>query len=410
MDRPDSPFGIHIHATPAQAAMARDLGFKWARCHDAASALTKWYYVEPRPGEWKWQDEGVRVLRSHGLMILGTLDSSPPWASRASRIESPGAYREKCYAPTNPEAWETYCRTIVERYKGQIDHWEVWNEPYYLNFFSDVADGRKVHATPEQFAEIVERAIRAAREANPRATVLSSIGAVAAWTAGCVKAGAAEHADAFSHHVYTTQIPGGPRDILFEREQLWRAELPAEMRQRSSWNTEGGPGVQAHTFYRRLPLGAARTDARYLVDFCVRYYISTLSLGQPKFFLYSFHGHSGLGNPSFMLTCGDGTLLPLAQAISALAWHIEGKRYAGMAELAPQVWAYLFEGDGESAACLVNATGKPWKAPALPAGIALRDLCGNPLPAPGAAGPETCYLAGPSLEALEHALGVSRMR
>ena len=50
---PGSCFGVHVSLRePDLEAVAR-LGYKWCRIHDA-SAITKWGYVEPEPGNWIW--------------------------------------------------------------------------------------------------------------------------------------------------------------------------------------------------------------------------------------------------------------------------------------------------------------------------------------------------------------------
>lgn len=50
---PGSCFGVHVSLRePDLEAVAR-LGYKWCRVHDA-SAITKWGYVEPEPGNWIW--------------------------------------------------------------------------------------------------------------------------------------------------------------------------------------------------------------------------------------------------------------------------------------------------------------------------------------------------------------------
>ncbi|MCX7014334.1 MAG: hypothetical protein NTW86_17585, partial [Candidatus Sumerlaeota bacterium] len=390
-DRPDSPFGIHVLATEKQTTMAHALGFKWVRIHDASPHITKWYAVEPQRGQWHWSDDQADIYRQHHLMILGTLDTSPRWASRADpKIETDPKRMEK-YVPKDMDAWSEYCRETTAHYKGTIDAWEIWNEPYGFGFYRDVVNGQVVHATPEQFAEVAKRAYEAAHQSNPNCVVMTSVGSVPTWTEGCARSGAVNFADFFTHHQYVMQLPGGPNDTIARNMAMWRAGLPENLRDKTSWDTEGGAGVNAHTFYSHIPIGEARRDARYFADHSARYYISCLANGVPKFFLYSFHSHGGLGNASFSSIDGDGTLQPLAAAVSALAWHIEGKRFVRMAPLSGTTWAYLFTDGKESVAAIVNAPGKTCALPKID-GAECRDLLGSPIALPAAVGPETSYI------------------
>ncbi|MCX7012523.1 MAG: carbohydrate binding domain-containing protein [Candidatus Sumerlaeota bacterium] len=378
-DRPDSPFGIHINANGKQARMAQALGFKWIRCHDAAQDITKWFFVEAAKGKWKWQDAKADVFRAHHLMILGTLDTSPNWAGGLRHI------------PTDMDAWSQYCRETVAHYKGKINDWEIWNEPYYTRFYITL-NGKDVKGAPQDFLEVAKRAYTAAKESNPNCTILPSAGPVATWTAGCVRAGVFQYADMLTHHQYTTQLPGGPDDTIAASYNRWRKELPKELKSMPSWDTEGGISHQSQTFYSHLPVGSATKRVRFYADLVARYYISALSLGVPKFFLYSFHGHAGLGNPNAMLVNGDGTLLPLATAVSALAWHIEGKHFVRRDALGKTAWAYLFTDGQTSVAAIVQAPGKTYELEKIE-GAECRDLCGNVIALPATVGPETCYLA-----------------
>jgi hypothetical protein len=52
---------------------------------------------------------------------------------------------------------------IVSRYRGKISSWELWNEPDIENYWL---------GTPEQFAEMIEKAVPEVRSADPNARIV----------------------------------------------------------------------------------------------------------------------------------------------------------------------------------------------------------------------------------------------
>jgi hypothetical protein len=121
-----SYFGVHIALNPEYCAT----GQRWCRIHDA-SQVTKWPIVEPSPGQFVFSDEGPECARKAGLAILGSLDSCPAWAS--INPKAPHGYPwnyNVADAPIAEPEWKAYVDKVVTHYKGTIDAWEVWNEPW----------------------------------------------------------------------------------------------------------------------------------------------------------------------------------------------------------------------------------------------------------------------------------------
>lgn len=120
---PSSPFGMGLYLyrygndpaslkTMDQAArMGREAGVKWSREEFG------WARIEIRKGEYDWSffDNMVATAKRHGISIYGLL-----------------AYWSRWTKPYTPEGIDDYCRfaaAAADRYRDDIQHWEVYNEP-----------------------------------------------------------------------------------------------------------------------------------------------------------------------------------------------------------------------------------------------------------------------------------------
>ena len=148
--RPTSPFGINTALRPgaadleARLRLMQEAGIKWGR-----QDFT-WRQIEREPGKYDWKayDELVEACQAHGLILFGNL-----------------AYAPSFHDPLTPEGIEAYCafaRAAVQRYKGKVDYWQIWNEP----------NGGFWKGTPQQYALLLAAAGQAIHEANPDAKVL----------------------------------------------------------------------------------------------------------------------------------------------------------------------------------------------------------------------------------------------
>ena len=147
---PDSPFGINTAFEPDTADLEARLeamqhaGIKWGR-----QDFT-WRRIEKERGKYDWEpyDRLVDQCRRHGVQLFGDL-----------------AYAPDFHDPRKPEGVEAYAafaRAAATRYRGRIDHWQIWNEP----------NGGFWKGTPEQYAALLAASGKAIHEANPNAKVL----------------------------------------------------------------------------------------------------------------------------------------------------------------------------------------------------------------------------------------------
>jgi len=157
-----------------------------------------WDDVEPRPGVFLLPErlaELDRLYRSasrHGISPLIILNYG-------NRHYEGGGF------PTRPEsiaAFSRYASWVVSRYRGVVNHFEVWNE---WNNGIGVPRELRHRGSPQSYVRLLAEASSAVRKANPEALVLA--GAVAEfdenWIRGFLKAGGMKYADGFSVHPYT---------------------------------------------------------------------------------------------------------------------------------------------------------------------------------------------------------------
>src|SRR5690606_17114006 len=79
--------------------------------------------------QWRWEpiDTAINRAEELGIEVLAILSYSAGWASSGSN--SRYVNREQYDA-----AWANYVHRVVNRYKGKVDYWEIWNEPDHNNF------------------------------------------------------------------------------------------------------------------------------------------------------------------------------------------------------------------------------------------------------------------------------------
>lgn len=128
------------------------LGAKHARLQSG------WARTEKQPGtyDFSWLDPIVDGMNADGVRPWFTLGYGNPGvpgggtAQRDSDIPR-GAART---------AWLAYVRTIVIRYRGKVDYWELWNEPDLIDRY-----------TAEEFADFAVETAKVVRGAQPGAII-----------------------------------------------------------------------------------------------------------------------------------------------------------------------------------------------------------------------------------------------
>lgn len=256
--------------------LMRAAGSRWERLD------FPWPQLEPAPGQWSWttQDALVQDVHQAGLDILGVLLWTPTWAAEGScnlyqyqqlaelrrlplsrRFQTSLGPQSATFAPcaTRPprglsQAWNDWSEAdgdpanywgrfaygLASRYRSQIRHWEVWNEPDLTWFWS---------GSPAEYARLLQVAYQAIKSACPECRVL--FGGLAfyanpdfyrrAFTAIANDPAASQHDyffDALSLHLYSR--PSSIVDVTNVVRADMRQRLSVE---RPIWLTETGVPV-----------------------------------------------------------------------------------------------------------------------------------------------------------------------
>jgi len=365
-------FGNHIPLAPDYIAIALATGTRWVRLHDT-SAIAKWPAAEASPGQWTYYDEGVTAAKEAGLAILGMLDGAPGWVSSKPRE----GYFAGWHIPDQPgwlDHWRTYVRQVVGHYKGRIDHWEMWNEPWG-NWWVDAG------VTPEQYAQMLQEAYRVAKEVNPACVIVGvdTCRGQEKWTDDVLRCAGTDAYDAFSFHDYNDTLYGGPVTVPTELSAILRKAQEKAGTPKPTWNTEGGL-FAVGSFYTPLTGGM---PAELQLSYIVRYDVCYMAEGVHNFFLYGIHSDPAMGQVECRTIEHDRAIRPILAARAVLASLVDGAGVPVRHEPVEGVDQYTFPARaGEQVSVLWSYAGENRVVPVPPATVVL-DIFGNPLP-PGA--------------------------
>jgi len=358
----DSSFGTHITVRPFFIDYARRIGMKWTRFHDS-TIITKWKGAEPKPGDYRFYDKQVDAVIAAGINILGLPDYPPEWAKKnnAANVIDLDAYRN-------------LCRRLAEHYKGRIDYWEVWNEPYIKYFYS---------GTPKQYGQVLAVGADAFRAGNSAAQVLgfcteiNDIG-----YAEQIPAADRQKIDILSFHCYFQNLTGGGKGG-FRQEVDAYLDFLKPVKPREIWNTEGANReLGANSFYSFMPAIPENLNEQ-AAAFGARVWVEQRKGGIDKLFLYTLHQSDTItyyGGYKKLIGF-DRSVTPAAAATATAAWCIDGlkclplKQRHGIvqglfADGKRSCWV-VFDDNSVTGRCMFN-TDK------LPAGTRVIDVMGNP--------------------------------
>jgi hypothetical protein len=347
---PASPFGmgLYLYRYPGNAEglkemdraaqMAQDAGVKWSREEFGWAGIER----EKGKSDWAFYDSVVATAKRHGISVYGLLSYWATWTK-----------------PYTPEGIEDYCRfaaAAAERYKDDIRHWEVWNEPNIF-FWQGPRD---------MYADLLKQAYAAIKKANPRALVL-----------GCSTAGID-----FGFIKRTMEL-GAPFDILTihpYRATLNDAAFIADLRKaadlakgpdgrlREAWITEMGWGT--HVAHNGPAQDFQATTQRRQANLLARAYIDAIASGvSPNVSWYDFR-NDGDDPFNFEHNMGivdrDFTPKPAYRALATVTQMLAGKKFSRILDLGPGITAYRFEDAKGGTDTLVLWTTDKDRACALP--------------------------------------------
>jgi hypothetical protein len=347
---PDA-FGMHFHGMANGRGWPDGVEFGYLRLWDAR---VLWRQLEPSKGVWDFEllDRYVDEAGKRGVKVLLTLGQPPQWASLRPDAHSPYGPGASS-APRSIDEWKNYITTLVERYKGRIHAYEVWNEVNVRHFW--VGDYSTLAKLEMVTVEVVKKI-------DPSATVLSASiqGGAFRELEAYFKAGGGRYADAISYHFYA---PTEEPEELQERIRMVRAiMIRYGFGEKKLWNTEfgwlipnsdGGYGPKPKPVTKNW-VKTARLEA---AGFVVRAYLHALNGGIRHSFWYAWD------NASMGLSEDKGSR-PKPAAVGfekAREWLI-GADFRGCVESA-HVWRCELLRDGKQQWIVWSSKGKRFQLP-----------------------------------------------
>ncbi|MCB0114926.1 MAG: cellulase family glycosylhydrolase, partial [Caldilineaceae bacterium] len=176
-----NPFGVNVfleqEAEPAKreqlVRMASAAGFHWLRqefpwedieIHGKGDFEDRRH--EPYRSAWDKYDQIVALANQYDMELIVRLSNPPQWTR--TRGDEAGTYAP----PDNFADYGDFVRSVVERYRGQVRYYQIWNEP---NIYPEWGNAP---VDPEAYVDLLRVGAEAVRAADPNAKVIA--GALAA--------------------------------------------------------------------------------------------------------------------------------------------------------------------------------------------------------------------------------------
>lgn len=369
IDPKQSYFGLHLPLAQNFFDIARRLGVRRTRLHDT-SMVGKWAVTEPEKDQFHFFDEGIDRARKSGIEVLGMLDGAPAWTTTKPRE---GGYWGIWNIPDQPGAvdrWENYVRRVVGHFKGRIDQWEIWNEPWGAWWISS----ENPNATPQLYAELSRRAHTAAHEVNPGVQILGiDTYPGNTWTELVLPHAGPKYFEGFSFHEYNDALFGGPQAIPFLRRTEFTQTQSKYGQAKPLWNTEGGLfGVGSWLAPETGGMPVAQQPS-----YIVRYDVTMMAAGVRAFWLYAMHTDPILGGIETATSEYDRSVKPILSARAVLASMVDGLGAPVRSEPTQGVDFYTYPGQRVGVAWSYDGEVHSLR---VPRGLKVLDVWGNAMP------------------------------
>jgi hypothetical protein len=244
--------GIQVHPWDLEG-LPRPGGGTWSESGARSEVLTKidnaglgwirmdvgWASYEPirnaAPPNWYLEEIGsvMNLAKSKGLKVLVTLWYTPRWAVAGSCADGgdEGRTEDLCRnnPPDNPSEFGDFAGALAARFKGQIDAYEIWNEPDLQGFWAPTGPktSRNYFAGTRTHAELLEAAYGRIKSRDPTAVVLNGGPSVndSTWISelyqrsGSEGNGVKDDFDALATHAYVHESDNPPRCIAPTQEE-----------------------------------------------------------------------------------------------------------------------------------------------------------------------------------------------
>jgi hypothetical protein len=260
---PPASCATQVNATPQRATLAVGAQFHgtWAELSDAdrvcilntlaANGATwvrldlGWTTIQPNArGQYDmawgvpFVDKIVNMAHSRGLNVLATFWQTPKWASGSTNNH---------VLPTNLSDYANAIKWAANRWKTQVQAWEVWNEPNASEFLSP--------PSAANYTGLLKAAYPAVHAGNPNAKVVfgGTMFVDTDWISAAYAAGAQGSFDVMGVHPYMGYANYGPEAIDRGRERMTHTAVLVDLMKAKGdstkpiWFTEFGWSTHANT-------------------------------------------------------------------------------------------------------------------------------------------------------------------
>ena len=171
--------------------MMEELGVSWDRIN------WLWNVVEPRKNKFDFRtmDKLLKFYKKNKINIYPVLCYGAAWwKDRNSPINEKEIEDYLCYV-----------KVVVNRYKGQIKYWSIWNEPNNPDFWQPAPN-------PELYAKLLKKTYKAIKKIDPTAVVCApSLAPTESWDKAyfekMCQLGCLNYFDVFDYHYKHGNMP-----------------------------------------------------------------------------------------------------------------------------------------------------------------------------------------------------------
>ncbi len=123
---------------------------------------------EKRTYDWSELDRLLEGAEARDMQVSLLLTQTPDWVHPDLAQTESRPYVRELTAPKGDvelQHWSDFVHDVVERYKGKVTHYEIWNEPNLSFFWRPDPD-------PAEYAALLRAAYLSAKETDPEATIV----------------------------------------------------------------------------------------------------------------------------------------------------------------------------------------------------------------------------------------------
>jgi len=206
-------------------------------------------------------------------------------------------------------------RTVVSRYKGRIQAYEIWNEPNLKDFWT---------GTTDQMVTLTKEASQIIHAVDPKAIVVSPSATAdfgIPWFEEFLKKGGGQFVDVIGYHFYVAKLP---EELVPLIQRVRQVILENGLADKPLWNTEQGW------------IAAARPDSEELAGgVLARAYILAWATGVQRFYWYAWDNQlTGITTYNE----AERRVTPAGHAYESMQQWLVGARMDSCMESAEHTW------------------------------------------------------------------------